>query len=537
MTLGRTSSQQPLWEDLDRFCEHQLAADSIYAWLHRERAHLFPDEYFADLFVHHGRRSVPPSVVATVMVLQRLEGCSDREAVERYSFDARWRYAAGVGGYASGHGDGFVHTVLVDMRERLRRSARPDRVFEVTQETARAAGLVGRRRVLDSTPLYDAVTTMDTITLLRSAVRGVLRAADGTLAAMLRAALRSGDDYVSTAKPQIDWDDAEARAALIESRAQDAYACLALLADQPLDPELQEAMTLLATVTGQDLELDAEGHLRIARRVARDRVISTVDPEARHGHKTAAHSFDGSKGHIAIDADSEIITAAVVTAGNADDASVASTLIADLLPTVDAAAVTPPPHETEAAASAVIYGDQAYGNGAFQTLLADAGLQSRCKAHRPTAPGGRFSKDRFTIDLAGSRVTCPAGVTVPLRRQRDSQASARFGSACADCPLRADCTTAPRGRTVQVGPHEVALSRARTRQADLAWRDDYRSTRPRVERKLAHLMRRKHGGRSARMRGLLRVGGDFRWLAAVANLARLAVLGLHWRPIGGWAAA
>ncbi|WP_406045307.1 transposase [Micromonospora sp. NBC_00898] len=103
-----------------------------------------------------GRRSVPPSVVATVMVLQRLEGLSDREAVDRFMFDARWRYAAGVGGWDGAGRVGFAHTVLVDMRERLRRSDRPDRIFEVALAAARAAGLLGRRRVLDSTPLYDA---------------------------------------------------------------------------------------------------------------------------------------------------------------------------------------------------------------------------------------------------------------------------------------------------------------------------------------------------------------------------------------------
>ena len=115
---------------------------------------------------------MPPSVVATVMTLQRLDGLSDREAVERYAFDARWRYAAGVGGWDGEGPTGFAHTVLVDMRERLRQSARPDRVFEVALTAAREAGLVGRRRVLDSTPLYDSVATMDTVTLIRSGVSG-----------------------------------------------------------------------------------------------------------------------------------------------------------------------------------------------------------------------------------------------------------------------------------------------------------------------------------------------------------------------------
>src|SRR5438105_950306 len=134
MTLGLAERQGTLLDDLNRFCEEALADSSVYVLLHRERDRLFPDELFADLFSERGRRSVPPSVVATVMVLQRLEGLSDREAVERYSFDARWRYAAGVGGYDSDGWGSFAHTVLVDMRERLRRSERPDRVFEVALE-------------------------------------------------------------------------------------------------------------------------------------------------------------------------------------------------------------------------------------------------------------------------------------------------------------------------------------------------------------------------------------------------------------------
>ena len=212
MTLGHADRQGNLLDDVERFCDEKLDERSIYSFLHRERDQLFPDEAFADLFEDTGRQSVPPSVVATIMVLQRLEGLSDREAVERFSFDNRWRYAAGVGGYDARGWTSFSHTVLVDMRERLRRSERPNRIFEVGLGAAREAGLLGRRRVLDSTPLYDAVATMDTVTLIRSAIRGLLKVAEPDLRADLRTALRSGDDYASGAKPQIDWDDKDERA-------------------------------------------------------------------------------------------------------------------------------------------------------------------------------------------------------------------------------------------------------------------------------------------------------------------------------------
>ena len=154
MTLGRTPAQVDLLRSTVNFCEDRVSPDSIYGVLHRECFNLFPDEMFADLFTDMGRRSVPPMIVAVVMVLQRFEGLSDREAVERFAFDARWKYAAGGLDFDY---PGFVHTVLVDMRARLARSQRPDRIFETTLGVAKQAGLVGRRRVLDSTPLYDAV--------------------------------------------------------------------------------------------------------------------------------------------------------------------------------------------------------------------------------------------------------------------------------------------------------------------------------------------------------------------------------------------
>ena len=251
MTLGVAPRQGDLFRGTAAFCEGRVAPDSIYGILHRECFRLFPDEMFADLFDDAGRRSVPPMIVAVVMVLQRIEGCSDREAVDRFAFDARWKYAAGGLDFDY---PGFVHTVLVDMRARLARSARPDRIFEVTLDAARAAGLAGRRRVLDSTPLYDAVATMDTVTLIRSAIRGLLKACDGELAGELRGLLRRDDDYAAAGKPACDYDDALAREALVGALASDAFALLAALEGRELDPAGAQAAALLATVTGQDLE-------------------------------------------------------------------------------------------------------------------------------------------------------------------------------------------------------------------------------------------------------------------------------------------
>ena len=518
MAVGRTPTQPGLLSSTAGFCEGRLAPNSIYAVLHRECRALFPDAMFADLFAEDGRRSVPPMIVAVVMVLQRLEGLSDREAVERFAFDVRWKYAAG--GLDFDH-PGFVHTVLVDMRARLAASARPDRIFERTVQVAAQAGLVGRRRVLDSAPIYDAVATQDTITLIRSAIRGLLRACDGELGARLRGLLARDDDYVTAGKPACDYHDAAARGQLVDALARDARALLSALDGRELGPVLGQAAALLATVTGQDLEEGAGGVFRIARRVAADRVISTVDPQARHGRKTAARGFDGYKGHIAAGPDTEIITATAVTPGNSGDAEVAGVLLADLLPGEPGGAAT-------GGGQAAVYGDAAYGAGELLAKLEDGGIHAGIKVQPPPAPKGHFPKDRFGIDLQAATVTCPAGITAPIQACGGGRhaGTARFGAACRSCPLAAQCTTAPYGRTITIGPHEKQLAAARIRQASPAWRADYQATRPKVERKLGHLMRRRHGGRRARVRGQLKVAADFSLLAAAVNLARLAVLGL-----------
>jgi hypothetical protein len=406
------------------------------------------------------------------------------------------------------------------MRARLARSQRPNRIFEVTLDVAREAGQVGIRRVLDSTPLYDAVATMDTVTLVYSAIRRTLAAA-GERETELRALLRRDDDYAGLGKPACDYGDRRAREELIGALATDGYALLAALEDQALPGPLAEMARLLGTLLGQDLEEGADGRYRIARRVAHDRIISTVDTEARHGHKTAAHSFDGYKGHIAIDPDAEIITATVVTPGNTGDAEAAPELLADDL--APAESVIPEP--------LTIYGDAAYGTGALLETLTDAGAQVRLKVQPPSAPAGRFTKADFKIDLANRTVKCPAGRTVRLGRT-----GASFGRACASCPLAIGCTSSRAGRSISIGPHEAALQRARSVQLDPAWRDDYRATRPKVERKIAHLMRRSHGGRRARVRGRPKVAADFALLAAAVNLARLAVLRLV-RSDAGWTTA
>jgi hypothetical protein len=318
-----------------------------------------------------------------------------------------------------------------------------------------------------------------------------------------------------------------------------------VIAGRPLTPAVAEAVRLLAAVVGQDLEQGPDGMFRIAHKVAADRVVSTVDPDARHGHKTSARGFDGYKGHASVDPDSELVMATAATAGNLGDAAAAPGLLAELIDQVQG---DPPAPSTASVADAglpaltpTVYGDSAYGTGPLLASLHAAGIDPRVKVQAPVAPRGHFTKDQFRIDLAAGTVTCPAQRTAPIvynpdpRHRHHGQAS--FGPACASCPLRGQCTSAAAGRTVTITAYEAELAAARARQADPDRAADYRATRPKVERKLAHLVRRRHGGRRVRVRGLAKVAADFNLLAAAVNLARLGVLGLHWTGSDGWAAA
>lgn len=288
----------------------------------------------------------------------------------------------------------------------------------------------------------------------------------------------------------------------------------------------------------------ADGVFAIARGVAPDRVISTVDPEARHGHKTSAHGFDGYKAHIAIDPDSEIITATAVTPANAPDGSVAEELLADVLAPADPAgpAPTEPTAEGDEPQRAEVYGDAAYGTADVVERLEKAGVEPNvgasphptgCKVQGASPPHkGMYSQDDFSVDTKAETVCCPQGVIVPLRRRVDGSGIAKFAAHCTNCPVRARCTTSTDGRQIHVHPQHDTLVRHRRRQKDPAWKQRYRSTRPKVERKQAHTTRRRHGGRRGRMRGSTRNRHDHALLAAAVNLHRLAVLGVRHTELG-----
>jgi transposase-like protein DUF772/DDE family transposase len=519
---GRSDDQRELL-DVESLAGHLIAPGSVFGFLAAHRSRLFPRELFTDLFpTGRGRPSLAPEVVASVLVLQALNGLSDREAVEALRFDLRWKAACGLAVTDTG----FDPSTLTYWRRRLAASSRPNRIFEVVTEVIAETGAVAgkTRRALDSTILDDAVARQDTVTQLIAAIRRVAREVGG--AAEIVAARTSGHDYSRPGKPEIAWDDPAARDELVSVLVTDALAVLAGLEQrypggEGLDEHQMQAVALLALIAGQDVEPaegsdGTDGRWRIAHQVAPDRVISVVDPDARHAHKTRERRQDGYKAHVVVEPDTGLITnteLSKATGADNSDATVGIRLLGGD-PTVQ------PDRPLE------VLADSAYGTGDALAALDDAGHTPVIKPWplRPAVEDG-FTVDDFTVDDENT-LTCPNGVTRPIT----ATGSATFGAACTDCPLRARCTTATRGRVVRLGPHHRLQRAHRARAATDTHLEPYRAHRPMVERSIAWLTRRN---RRVPYRGTVKNNAWLHIRVAAINLRRLLVLGLH-RDTGRW---
>jgi len=494
---GKSGPNPELLDDA-ALCRQLVPDGSVHAFLADHRGELFPDSEFADLFPSGtGRPSVPADVIASAMVLKALEGLSDRQAADALRCDIRWKVATGL---PLDH-PGVHFTVFTYWRSRLDRSSCPERLGEAVAKVITATGVLTgrRRRALDSTLLDDAVATQDTVTQLVSAIRRVRR-----LVPEAGAVKVSAHDYDAAGKPVCAWDDPKAKATLVSALVGDARAIIAALDTVELSDEAADAVGLLALVAGQDVEPgEEEGTWRIAQRVSPDRVISTVDPEARHMHKSRSEYRDGYKAHVAVEPETGLITAAALTPANAADGPTGVALLIDEERGLE------------------VLADSAYGSGQTRAELREGGHTQTIKPIplRAAVPGG-FTKDDFIIDTAAGTVTCPAGQMVNITPAN----KAVFGIRCRGCPLASSCTTAKDGRTMEVHPHEDEMIAARRRAEEPDFVASYRRWRPMVERSIAWLV--ADGHRRVRYRGVRRNQLGLSLRVAALNLRRLVNLGL-----------
>jgi hypothetical protein len=527
-------------ELLDTAVGQLVPAGSMFAFLAAHRAEVFPDADYADLFAPPGvgRPSLPATRMAAVLVLQVLHDYSDREAAEAARFDVRWKAAIGAPLDDPGSGP----SSLVYWRNRIARSARPDRINDAVRKIVAETGVLRgrRRRAVDSAILADAVATQDTVTQLVSAIRKVAREVPG--AAEQIAAVCTGHDYSRPGKPAIDWDDPGAKDALVSALVNDANAVVAALQDRDLEERAGSALALLALVAGQDVEPaegsdGTDGRWRIARKVAGDRVVPAVDPAARHTRKSPGARRDGYRAHVAADPETGIITDEKLT-GAAGQENSDPAVAEEFLAAEAGSPGSPAAGEADDGAAAgrdlSWYGDSAYGTGDLRGAICDAGHQAVIKPRPLQAPvKGGFTVDDFTVDEQQGTVTCPAGHAVALSRTR----VATFGVLCRNCPLRARCTTCKTGRKLVLHPRDDLLRAARAGwTASSGLRKDYTTHRPNVERAIAQVATWRGRRLKLRYRGTARNHAWLKRRTAALNLRNLLGKGLTRRG-GAWALA
>ena len=491
----------------------------VYGFLAEHRVALFPDADFADLFPsRRGRASVPASVMATALLLQALESKTDREAAEALTFDLRWKAACGL----PVDGRCFHFSAFSAWRNRLAASKRPDRVFAMVDRVISECGVLeGKRaRVVDSTIVDDAVARQDATTLLAWQIKAVARTVPGWAAVI--GGLPGARWHVGAGigKPDIDWRDQAAREQLICELVEDARTITGWDQRELTDTQL-DAVGLLATLAGQDVEPaqgsdGTDGRWRIAQKVAPDRVISVVDPQARHARKTRSNKRDGFKAHVVIEPVTGLGTAAQVTQAAGDgtgDGQVGATLIGQ-----DPAVVSGDVDE--------VLGDGAYATETMLHACATYGVAPIIKP-QPLIPAvdGGFTVDDFQVDEQAHTVACPNGQIKKI----PTSGQVKFG-ACSTCPLQGACTKAA-NRTIRIDTAHLTHRAHRAFAASHPqFHQTYRTKRPMVERSLAWFTAR---ARRVPYRGVTKNNAWWRLRVAAVNLKRLNTLGLT-RHDGTW---
>ena len=332
--LGERSDQRGLWE-ADRLYLDHMGRESFYGMLAALRGRLFRDAEFAEFYcADNGRDSVPPSLLATALLLQSHDKVSDAEAKARADFDLRWKVALGI----EVEDRPFAKSTLQVFRAQLILHDQVGEVFESSLRLARESGYLkgrGMKVALDTTNILGRGAVKDTYNLL----------ADGIVKLLRALAQLKGINVGEWAKSQgyhrylgssikgeaaIDWSDRRARQALLAEIVGDADRLLELSrqAQGELGEESAErqgivaAAELLGQLLLQDVARTDDGvglGVSLKDGVSRDRMLSVHDPELRHGRKSSSRRFDGHQAAIVVDTDSQLITAVAVLPGNAPD--------------------------------------------------------------------------------------------------------------------------------------------------------------------------------------------------------------------------
>jgi len=507
--LGKEEKQVSFF-DTGFACAHLIKKNSFYAKMREHADSIISDNDFADIYcLNNGRPSVPPARLTKTLILQNYENLSDRETLEMLRLNIAWKYALNV----SLDYEGFDPSILTHFRARLLCNNKERMVFRKTLELAKEAGLLKGKidQVIDSTPMLGAGAVKDTYELIRDGIRKTLLLLDKKTRSKMSLSLKAygKKDH----KPKINWEDKKKRQELLSLLVLDARKVLSHVdigsEDEDTDTEMRSTARLLAKILSQDIEEDKNKKPKIKREVAKDRIISTTDPEMRHGRKSSSGKFNGYKTHITKDVDSDVITNVDVSAGNCPDGEMTEPLIKEA-------------EKEYQVKTKSLCGDGAYGSGKMRKEMAEKRVELISKAPTPKNTG-KLSKNEFDIDLEKEKVVCPEGKVADKCYQSknpEGEVAKTFvfsQEVCRVCPRKDECTDAKNtGRTISVGAYEQYLQDARKIQKTDEFKRIYNKRRPPIERKIAELIR--HGLRKTRYIGKRKSRLQALFTASVVNL-------------------
>ena len=518
--LGKRSPQGGLFQADTMYMQH-VGEETFHGILGRMGSSWFRDEDFEGLYREtHGRPSVPPSQLCIALLLQTYDGVSDDEAIDRTAFDLRWKVALGL----EISEKLCAKSTLQLFRSKLVLNDAYQQVFNRSIEVCREAGLLKRsklRAAIDTTPILGRGAVKDTFNLVSDQIRRCVEEAcalKGWILAIIVEEQGLGRHFASSFKGSVemDWSDAEEKRALVGQLVGDAEVTLALCrealrgyeAKAECTQRLREAQTLLSDLLAQDIDTSDEdgGGPKIKKGTAKDRIISTTDPEMRHGHKSHSKGFDGYKAGIVADAEDGVILATDARPGNMHDGEQAKELLESAV-------------ENSGQELDRILGDTAYGGLETREDLSSLDAEIIVKAP-PGTRRGMFSLEDFEIDEQSGTARCPAGKTShECRRVGGDDPGSRYQFSrkdCTGCELRAKCTRAEsNSKVVQITSKTEALQPLRREQRTPEFRAKYRE-RVKVEHRIGRMV--QLGVRQARYLGNKKLAFQIAMVATVANL-------------------
>ena len=446
-------------------------------------------------------------MLALALILEAYTGVSGDEVIEATVMDRRWQLVLDC--LDCEHAP-FGKGTMVAFRQRLIAAQMDQCLIERTIEIAghsQAFGPRALRAALDSSPLWGAGRVEDTHNLVGHALKKVLCAvADQQGRELVEVAKEAGAEVVceTSLKAALDrdWDRIGQREEALSVVLKVLQAVETWVQTLPQEEAYlaQPSLEIAQQVKKQDVQVDEAGKASLIKGVAKDRRISVEDGQMRHGRKSRSVRVDGYKRHVLHDLDTGLIRAVGLTPANVPEATVTEAISADL--------------DRQEVFLKELHIDRAYLSSHLVRERSEE-LELYCKAW-PVREGKRFHKQAFVLDWERQVIRCPAQQEMPfvpggvVHFPKDT---------CAQCPLKAQCTSSAKGRSVSIHPDEALLSELRQGQQTPEGRHKLRE-RVAVEHTLAHVGHWQ--GRRARYRGLRKNLFDLRRCAVVHNLHVLA---------------